>query len=126
MGKSTPAGLKYDDNKLRYTLIPPVALKGLAEVLTFGAAKYAPDNWKYVENGKVRYLDALYRHLEAYRSGEILDPESGLSHLKHILTNAVFLLYFEFEDENKGKKKKKKNSKKKKNKKKKNKKPNKG
>lgn len=125
MEKSTPTGLKYDDNKLRYTLIPPVALKGLAEVLTFGAAKYTPDNWKYVDNGKVRYLDALYRHLEAYRSGEVLDPESGLSHLKHILTNAAFLLYFEFEDEKKGKKKKK-NKKKKSKKNKKHKKPNKG
>ena len=88
-------GPKYDDGKLRYSLIPPIALKGLAEVLTFGAEKYEPNSWQRVENAKVRYLDALYRHLEAFRSGEIIDPESNLHHLKHALCNVTFLLHFE-------------------------------
>lgn len=48
-----------------------------------------------VENGKTRYLDALYRHLEAFRSGETLDPESSLHHLAHALTNLAFLHYLE-------------------------------
>ena len=48
-----------------------------------------------VKNGKQRYLDALYRHLQAYRFGETVDPESGLHHLTHALTNVAFLHYLE-------------------------------
>ena len=88
-------GLKYDSGKLRFSLIPPIATTSLAEVLTFGAAKYAPNSWQTVPNGEERYLDALYRHLEAYRNGELTDPESGLSHLAHAITNVAFLLHFE-------------------------------
>ena len=93
--QSRGAGLKYDGDKLRYSLIPPSALKALAEVLTFGAVKYAPNSWQLVENAEERYLDALIRHLEAYRSGERLDPESGLPHIAHLLCNAAFLSYFD-------------------------------
>lgn len=84
-------GMKFDDGKLLYSLIPPETLKALAEVLTFGAKKYDKNNWQLVENGEERYLDALFRHLEAYRVGEAIDPESGLPHLAHVLTNAAFL-----------------------------------
>jgi len=92
-------GLKYDDGKLRYSLVPPIAMKGLAEVLTFGAKKYAPNSWQTVPNGQERYLDALYRHLEAYRAGEKIDSDSGLSHLSHAISNVAFLLHFENERE---------------------------
>ena len=93
----TAGGLKYDDGKLQYGLIPPIATKSLAQVLTFGAAKYAPNSWQTVQDGERRYLDALYRHLEAYRIGESTDSESGLSHLAHAITNVAFLLHFEQE-----------------------------
>ena len=86
-------GMKFDTGKLMYSLIPVETTQALAEVLSFGASKYAPDNWKLVENGEQRYLDALYRHLQAYRSGESHDPESGLHHLSHALTNIAFLHY---------------------------------
>ena len=92
-----PGGLKYDDGKLQYGLIPPIATRSLAQVLTFGAAKYAPNSWQTVQDGERRYLDALYRHLEAYRTGESTDSESGLSHLAHAITNVAFLLHFEQE-----------------------------
>ena len=92
------AGLKYDTGKLMFSLIPPETTRALAQVLTFGANKYAPNNWQLVENGKDRYLDALLRHLDAYRSGESLDPESGLSHLSHALTNIAFLHYLDLKD----------------------------
>lgn len=86
--------MKFDSGKLRYGLIPPEVLKALASVLTYGAKKYKPDNWKEVDDTS-RYVDALYRHLEAWRSGELKDSESGLSHLAHALTNVSFLLYFD-------------------------------
>lgn len=86
--------LKFDTGKLRYSLIPPEMTKSLAEVLTYGAKKYKPNNWQQVDD-KSRYEDALYRHLEAYRSGEQVDPESGLHHLAHAMTNVGFLLWLD-------------------------------
>lgn len=92
---SPTPGIKFDSGKLRYGLIPPETLKALAEVLTFGAQKYAPNNWMLLDDGHDRYLDALFRHLEAYRSGETYDPESHLHHLAHALTNVAFLHYLD-------------------------------
>jgi len=97
MQNSTTNGLKYDDGKLQYALIPPIAMEAMASVLTFGAAKYAPNSWQTVPNGEERYLNALFRHLEAYRSGIATDTESGMPHLWHVLTNAAFLIHFEQE-----------------------------
>jgi len=74
-------------------VIPPVATRELAKVLTYGAKKYKPNNWQEVDDTD-RYVDALYRHLEAWRGGEEFDEESKLSHLSHALTNISFLLYF--------------------------------
>ena len=86
--------MKFDTGKLRYSLIPPEMTRALAEVLTYGAKKYKPNNWKQVDDPS-RYMDALMRHLEAYRSGEINDPESGLPHLSLLMTNAGFLLWMD-------------------------------
>lgn len=88
-------GLKYDQGKLRYDLVPPHAIKAIAEILTFGANKYAPNSWQTVENGETRYTAAMMRHFEAYRSGEEFDPETGKSHLAHCLCNITFLLWFQ-------------------------------
>lgn len=90
-------GPKYDTGKLRYDLVTPDVIKAIAEVLTFGAEKYAPNSWQLVPEAKRRYTAALMRHFEAYRAGEKLDPESGLSHLSHALCNLMFLQHFEKE-----------------------------
>lgn len=88
----TEAGVKLDLGKLRYDLVPTSAMKGLAEVLTFGANKYTPNGWKTVDDAVERYYAALQRHLVAWREGEVVDQESGLPHLSHALTNVAFLL----------------------------------
>ena len=92
---TTEVGMKFDTGKLLYSLIPPETLKALAEVLTFGAQKYAPGNWAKVDNGEDRYLNALFRHLEAYRAREDFDSESKLSHLAHCMCNIAFLHHFQ-------------------------------
>lgn len=88
------AGLKADGGKGRWTLLMqgfPLALAGVVEVLGFGAKKYAAHSWRQVENAPERYRDALYRHLNALEGGELVDPESGLSHWEHICFNALAL-----------------------------------
>ncbi len=92
-------GRKNDDNKIKYSLIPPVALESMAIVLTMGADEYGVDNWKQVSNSRERYLDALYRHLEAYRAGQTFDEQSGENHMAHIMCNASFMIHFDEENE---------------------------
>lgn len=89
---SPKTGLKFDDDKARMDLIPPHAEQMLAMVLTFGAKKYAPDNWRLVENPEQRYVAAAMRHINTYRSGELLDPETGLPHLAHAMCCLAFLI----------------------------------
>lgn len=85
--------IKFDGDKLRYDLIPTSATKALAEVLTFGARKYKPNNWRNVPQEELnRYVAAAMRHFEAHRSGEYFDADSGLPHLAHCLTNIAFLI----------------------------------
>ena len=88
-------GVKFDGHKPRWSLLPKGAVLQIIEVLEFGAAKYAENNWQYVENGRQRYYDALMRHMEAWWLGEKTDPESGLSHLAHAGCCLVFLLWLD-------------------------------
>lgn len=88
-------GRKFDEEKLRWDLLPLDCVEECVKILTFGSKKYAPNNWQQVEDGKNRYFAALMRHLVSSRSGETIDPESGLSHLSHALCNLVFLIYLE-------------------------------
>lgn len=96
MSMSEP-GVKHDQGKLQYRLMPVVVLREIVKVLTFGAQKYAPDNWRKVENRRERYTDALFRHIEAWRAGERQDPESGCHHLAHAACCLVFLMTEELE-----------------------------
>ena len=86
-------GRKDDMGKVQLDLLPPEAVIGLGEVLTYGANKYGTNNWRGVE--VERYEAALLRHLMAWKSGSPVDEESGLSHLKHVLCNAAFLVALE-------------------------------
>jgi hypothetical protein len=79
--------------KVRMDLIPPEAIKGLAEVLTFGAAKYQDRNWeKGMKWG--RLFAATQRHLWAWWELKDIDEESSLHHLKHALCDIAFLLTY--------------------------------
>lgn len=73
-------------------------MKAIQDVLQYGVEKYGKkDSWQQVENAQQRYVSALYRHLVVVKTeGEdVMDDESGLYHLSHVLCNAMFLLWFE-------------------------------
>lgn len=89
--KATTGGRKFDGGKPQYGLLPPLALRATVDVLTFGAEKYEPNNWKNVPDSKRRYFDALQRHLWAWKEGEIIDPESDEHHLAHAMCCLMFL-----------------------------------
>lgn len=83
--------LKNDDDKLQYQLIPTYGLKQVARVFTFGASKYGVDNWKKGFKW-TRLIGAMKRHIADFEAGMDIDPESGIYHLAHALTNGLMLL----------------------------------
>lgn len=89
-------GTKYDEGKIRYDLLPPEGLESVAQVLTFGAAKYEDRNWeKGIKYSRV--FGALMRHLWAWWNPFVSskDPETGYSHLAHAGCCLFFLIAFE-------------------------------
>lgn len=89
-----PEGRKNDSGKPPLSLISRRAQIEEAKVLAFGKAKY--DAWNWSKGMKwSRVLDAVLRHLAAYADGEMIDPESGLSHLAHARCGTGFLLDYE-------------------------------
>lgn len=89
------SGKKYDQGKLRHSLMPPGVINQILEVLEYGAKKYSEDNWKKVPNARNRYYDAAMRHLDAWVQGEVIDEESGLSHLAHCMCCLAFLMWLD-------------------------------
>ena len=89
---ATTGGRKFDGGKPQYGLIPPVAMLEMVKVLTEGAKKYEPNNWKHVPDAKRRYFDAIERHIWLWKMGEQNDPETGLNHLAHAMCGISFLL----------------------------------
>lgn len=86
-------GLRFNAGKLRYDLMPPEALEEIVRVLTYGAKKYGAGNWqKGMPWSECRA--SLLRHAEAWAKGQDTDPETGIHHMAHVATNAVFLLWY--------------------------------
>ena len=83
-------GMKFDNGKLQWNLMPFEALEDTVKVLEFGAKKYDDWTWVKVPDGEKRYYDAAVRHLLAHQK-EDADPESGYSHLSHALCCLIFL-----------------------------------
>ena len=84
-------GKKFDSDKVDWTLMPWKELEQVLMILEFGAKKYSRDNWKHIE--PARYEKAAMRHLISYITGELNDPETGKSHLAHLVCNALFLMW---------------------------------
>lgn len=87
-------GVKFDQGKARYDLLPPEGAKAVATILEFGARKYAARNWEQGMDWS-RPFSAMQRHLWAWWEGEKADPDSGYSHLWHAATNLFFLIAYE-------------------------------
>lgn len=96
-------GLKQSQ-KASYLVKRPHHLVGravgllMSVVLGFGAAKYAPHNWRR----GMRWSDVyrgLQEHLQAWWDGEDYDPESHLPHLGHAACCLMFLCEYWFNTE---------------------------
>lgn len=86
-------GKNNEGDKLRYDLIPTIALKGVAAVLTLGAKKHGDEggepNWIRGLSFASHYGAAL-RHMNAWYAGEEHDEE-GFHHLAGAAANLMIL-----------------------------------
>lgn len=89
LNENKHGGIKFDGDKLRYDLVPVEPIKAVADIVTYGAKKYKPNNWQKVEMW--RYKSAFMRHWFAWLLGEDKDPESGRHHIDHALCNLFFI-----------------------------------
>lgn len=96
--------VKFDEGKARMELIPSEFIFAVAQILTFGADKYADRNWeKGMSWGRV--FGALMRHLWAWWGGlgptgqnfmfTVEDSETSYSHLWHAAACLIFLVTYE-------------------------------
>ena len=88
--KDLTVGIKYDEDKPRYDLIPPEALDGLARLFGMGAKKYSDRNWE-LGMGWSRIFAAMMRHAWKWFRGEAYDEQDGQHHLLSVIFCAMAL-----------------------------------
>lgn len=73
--------IKYDGGKPKMALVPPRAIESVARVMTFGAMKYAAENYLAGDMTYRQLLSACGRHINTFLQNEDTDAESLQSHL---------------------------------------------
>lgn len=87
-------GIKHDDAKIRFDLLPDDALTLVAEILTKGASEYGDRNWEEGISAS-RLEAAARRHMTRWKLGQTLDPKSGMSHLVHAACDLLMMVALE-------------------------------
>lgn len=91
MEKITPK--EHKNRKVPLDLVPPCAIFEMARAFGYGADKYGRQNWIDERAYYSVYYAAMMRHLLTWFDSEEIDPESGVSHLAHIMANCAILIY---------------------------------
>lgn len=76
-------------------LVPPAAIRGMAEAFANGAAKYGAFNWREKMISSTVYYAAAMRHFtDWYDRIDVNDaaPDSGVHHIKHTMACLAMLL----------------------------------
>lgn len=98
-------GAKLDSGKNRLGLVLLAfsnALQEVGVVGTFGAKKYTDNGWLTVQDGKIRYTDAMLRHLLQEKTEGKIDKETGLRHSAQVAWNALARLQLQLMEEDNG------------------------
>lgn len=95
-GQILSTGLKKDEDKTRYELLPYEVIDAVARILTDGAKKYDSRNWeKGINYGRV--YGAAQRHLTDFwnqflKGGDGINHADGSQlHIDHAITELMFL-----------------------------------
>lgn len=94
-GKVDGLGSKValDGSKLRVELVPPQTIEGIAAVLSYGAKKYAANNWMRGIS-YMAIIAGILRHLYRFMRGQEYDIDTGLPELYHAMCGLTFLSYY--------------------------------
>jgi hypothetical protein len=79
----------------RYDLIPVEPLREVARVFGKGATKYWDRNWEKGYDWSLSYA-SLQRHVNAFWSGEDIDPSSKCHHLAHAVFHCMALMEWDY------------------------------
>lgn len=94
---TSETGGQKGQKQARFGGADPLALMELARVYGFGETKY--ERYNYLKGYAWSLsVDALFRHLFAFLSGEDRDPESGLLHMAHVMWHAGTLASFQLRE----------------------------
>jgi hypothetical protein len=86
-------GVKHDQGKARFDLLPPEALFELVQVFNFGAKEYGDRNWeKGLKWGRI--FAAICRHIFNWLGGEENAKDSGLHHMAHAAWGCLALVTY--------------------------------
>jgi hypothetical protein len=103
IGQHEP-GAKLDSGKPRVWLCMAGfsrALMAVADVTTKGAAKYTPNGWISVPDGKERYMEGFARHALALGRGDVYDNGpggTGCMHKAQMIWNLLASLELELRE----------------------------
>lgn len=98
MESKKASGVKFDNGKPMFSLIPPEVLFALSKLYTDGAEKYDPRNW---EKGMryMRMADALQRHFWKWMMGFDFDEETpNAHHLIAVIFSAISLYVYQIRE----------------------------
>jgi hypothetical protein len=83
---------EFGEAKPKMSDTPTYPITIMGQVFSGGAAKYGRFNWREKTVSSSVYYDAALRHLMAWFNREDLDPESGFSHLGHVMACMAILM----------------------------------
>lgn len=89
---SSDKALRYNEGKLRWSLVDWKSMEPMVHVLEFWASKYQEWNWKKPMDKK-QILNSMMRHMVKLMDWEEIDSESWLGHIWHVMANALFYSY---------------------------------
>lgn len=88
-GTGSDKAQRFNEGKLDWTLVDYKSIEPLVQAMTYGATKYARENWKLKCDDPMQHIQSAFRHLIAITQGEDIDPESKVEHLGHVMANMM-------------------------------------
>lgn len=75
-----------------WSVMPRWVMLQVGRVMSVGAAKYSPFNYRESRISASTYQDAMERHLQLWFDGEDNDDETGVSHLASVIASCALLM----------------------------------
>lgn len=88
------SAMRFDENKLRFDLLPPEVLIELTRVYSMGALKYDDHNWRKGMKWSKVYR-CIFSHVLKWALGQTVDKETGCHHLMLAAWNCCTLFMYQ-------------------------------